>query len=141
MELASYESTKGLLVHPTSIDSLIKIQEETRLRFCQFKQMVRNGECTIQELEQMVINKYGPIHKASDITLQETIETYPVNDKYIYDYDSLTNILLSALSGDVKASSGKKDESLAEEVDAKPVKKISIKKNTRKIKQSEGKLQ
>jgi hypothetical protein len=138
LELASYESSKGLLLYPTDIDSLMKLQQSTRSNFKQFKKMIQNNECSIEELEQMVINRYGPIPNAdSNMTFEETIEHYAnkhdvLPQKNEHDYLLMTNALFKAFNNALIAEyEDLENESLNDstnEIIDKPIKKTVAKK-------------
>jgi len=81
LNLASYETSNGLMIPINDVESLIKMQKETQLRFYQFKKMIRNGECTIEELERMVIDKNGPIYSSlNKMTYMEVASHYAKQD-------------------------------------------------------------
>jgi hypothetical protein len=128
MDLASYESTKGMLIYPTDIDSLIKLQQSTRSNFNQFKKMIRNNECSIEELEQMVISRHGPIpNSSSNMTFQETIESY-ANKSHSdfpneeYDYSVATKALLEAFNNALLAEYETLDNMGSDIVETTPIK-------------------
>lgn len=61
MRLAAYESTQGMINMPKGIDDMIEFQKETQRQFNFFKRMIQNSECTLDELEQMVLTRHGPV--------------------------------------------------------------------------------
>ena len=138
MELASYESTQGMLIYPTDFESILKLQEKTRSNFHQFKKMIQNNECSIEELEQMVINRHGPIPNAnSKMTFQETIEHYAnkpdaLPPRVENDYLLMTDVLFKAFNNALVAEyNDLENESLntpKEEIIEEPVKKAAAKK-------------
>jgi len=138
MELASYESSKGLLLYPTDIDSLIKLQQSTRSNFNQFKKMIQNNECSIEELEQMVINRYGPIPNAdSNMTFEETIEYYANKQdvlplKMEQDYLLMTDALFKAFNNALIAEYDTLEKRPNDVPIDEPVKKVAEKKTTKK---------
>lgn len=142
MELASYESTKGLLLYPTDIDSLIKLQQSTRSNFNQFKKMIQNNECSIDELEQMVINRYGPIPNAdSNMTFEETIEHYAnkqdvlprkMEQDYLLMTDALFKAFNNALMAEYDTLENEKLDNPTDVAIDEPIKKVAEKKTTKK---------
>lgn len=61
MSLAAYEASEGMLSMPYDMDSALEFQSAVTKNFRNFKRMIKRDECTIDEIEQMVISKHGPI--------------------------------------------------------------------------------
>ena len=77
MSMASYEVSKGLMVYPDNFDDFLDFQKKIKKQFVEFKKMIQNNECTIEELEQSVINLHGPIYnKYRNMSLNDSIEEY-----------------------------------------------------------------
>jgi len=100
--------------------------------------MIQNNECSIEELEQMVINRHGPIPNAnSKMTFQETIEHYAnkpdaLPPRVENDYLLMTDVLFKAFNNALVAEyNDLENESLntpKEEIIEEPVKKAAAKK-------------
>jgi hypothetical protein len=75
MNLAAYESSEGMITVPQTIDDAIKFQQTIKHQFNVFKRMIQCNECTLEELEQMVLRRHGPIpNPYSNMTIDETLE-------------------------------------------------------------------
>ncbi|MFA7219758.1 MAG: hypothetical protein WC119_04570 [Synergistaceae bacterium] len=61
MSLAAYEASEGMLSMPYDMESALKFQSSVTQNFRNFKNMIKRDECTINEIEQMVVSKHGPI--------------------------------------------------------------------------------
>jgi len=74
-QLANYEATSGLAFVPGDIDEAVSIQKAIAQKFNFFKRMIQNGECTIEELQQLVIMRNGPIpHENKNKSFDESLE-------------------------------------------------------------------
>lgn len=74
-QLATYETTSGLAFVPADIDEAINIQRCIAKKFNFFKRMIQNGECTLEELQQLVITRNGPVpNKNHNLSLEESLE-------------------------------------------------------------------
>ena len=75
MQLASYEASRGMMRMPSSMEEFVSIQEETANNFKYFKRLIQTQECNFDELEQMVISRYGALPSANKTnTLNETLK-------------------------------------------------------------------
>ena len=77
MELATYEVTKGVMMTIKGRDEFIDFQNKIGRQFNHFKRMIQLNECTLEELEQMVINRYGAIaNPYSNMSFSESLDHF-----------------------------------------------------------------
>ena len=82
MNIAAYEVSYGLMKHPDNIDAAIEFNKKTINQFKQFKMMIKNNECTLEELEQMVIRRHGAISDPySKMSFDEALSAISMEDK------------------------------------------------------------
>lgn len=75
MGLASYEVSEGMMRIPSDIDDISSFQKEMMAQFKQFKQMVQRDECSINDIEQMVILRHGPVvNPYAKLTMSESLK-------------------------------------------------------------------
>jgi len=58
-DLAYYHESKGLTVIPKTQEELAKLQEATWNRFAEFKMRVIKSKVPIDDIERMVLEKFG----------------------------------------------------------------------------------
>ena len=74
-QLATYEATQGLAFVPSDMDDALSIQKTIAKQFNFFKRMIQNGECTLEELQQLVVTRNGPIaNKYHNSSFDESLE-------------------------------------------------------------------
>ena len=74
-QLATYETTCGLAFIPEDMDQLLEINKSIAKKFNFFKRMIQNSECTLDELQQLVIAKNGPIpNEYHNLTFDESLD-------------------------------------------------------------------
>jgi hypothetical protein len=61
MQFASYEASKGFLKIPTSMEDMVELQKQTSNNFRYFKRLIQTNECTLEDIEQMVIKRHGAV--------------------------------------------------------------------------------
>lgn len=82
MNIAAYEVSAGLMKHPDNIDAAMEFSRKTINQFKQFKMMIKNNECTLDELEQMVIRRHGAISDPySKMSFDEALSAISMEDK------------------------------------------------------------
>lgn len=66
MQMAMYETSNGRAFVPKSPDDLIAFQTKVSNTFNYFKSLIRNGESTLDELANIVSNRWGAIRQEPD---------------------------------------------------------------------------
>lgn len=109
LQLAVYESSGGHVFVPKSQEDLLAFHVKNAEIFNQFKDMIRSGETTLEELKIQVGNRWGAVEQ------NNTNETTPDNiDAIIKEIDEENTLrenrpvglerLLSAMLGDIGGS-------------------------------------
>ena len=63
MQLAAYEVSKGMLLDISTPEEMFEFQRNIKNKFNSFKMGIKCSEYTLEELEDLVINQYGPYIK------------------------------------------------------------------------------
>jgi hypothetical protein len=82
MTLASYEVSRGLMLSVENYDEYIQFQKNVKKQFNEFKRMIQCNECSIDELEQVVINRHGPVYnKYRNMDLIDSVNEYIMDNE------------------------------------------------------------
>jgi len=96
MNISAYEVSAGLMYHPHDVDSAMQFNRKVIKQFQQFKLMIQNNECTLEEVEQMVIRRHGAIADPySKMSFNEALEAISMEDKNAFNdqSDSFTSFV------------------------------------------------
>lgn len=104
MGLASYEVSEGMMRIPSDMDDMSSFQREMMAQFKQFKQMVQRDECSISDIEQMVILRHGPVvNPYAKLTMSEALKKIsetPMEESFVENSSSnFVNSFMEALIG------------------------------------------
>lgn len=83
LKLALYEVAEGNMLTLTTQDEFLKIQKSTAKTFNYFKNLIRCGELSLEDLKEMVAHKHGAVEKNGMETINEANA-----DAVIADIDS-----------------------------------------------------
>jgi hypothetical protein len=96
LQLASYESSQGLMVADIDKDGIKEFQEKIANNFNRFKKMIQTSECTLDDLEQMVLTRYGPVpNPYHGLSMSETLDK--IADE-VDEHESSDDEVLDALA-------------------------------------------
>lgn len=75
MQLAFYETTQGMLLNINSMEEVMKLQDKVKDNFNYFKKMIQQSECTMDELEQLVVKRHGPVvNEDKNLSIDESLD-------------------------------------------------------------------
>ena len=81
MSLAAYESSQGMIALPQDVDTATEFHNDVKQQFNVFKRMIQHNECNLEELEQMVLRRHGPIpNPYARMTMSETLEAITLEE-------------------------------------------------------------
>ena len=73
-ELASYEVSKGLMKVPSTVEDVVELNPKMQKQFVYFKSLIRTGECTLEELEGLVVKRHGSYYSPDrNLTFSEAM--------------------------------------------------------------------
>jgi hypothetical protein len=83
-QLAVYAVTKGKIIIPKNIHQTLKLQEKVAEKFNYYKQLIQDGESTVDFIQQDVLSTYGPFPRES---LEGNEYSYDNITKYVREED------------------------------------------------------
>ncbi len=93
LQLAAYESSKGMVRINNSIDDNLDLQKQIAKQFNYFKRLIQNGEASLDDIEQMVISMNGPVFNPyRNLTVAETLKEISANPPNVKPLDTVHNV-------------------------------------------------
>jgi hypothetical protein len=74
LQLSVYEVGRGLMPIEMNQEIYLDMQKEINTKFNYFKQLIRSGEFTLDQLAFKVANKWGAVKAESDVNFEDTSE-------------------------------------------------------------------